>query len=208
MDNDVLGLPPHHLFFTMTTALAYGSAMMANIGEEFQLAFASYGKLLWMFSTLSKRIDFLDIMLKIDVTGSIDTTLFEKGLNLYLYLPPHSAHPPGGLKGLIFGWFFRLQCLVSNPALCLTLAGKLRLRLLAWGYTPEQLNLLFCEACSKCFSGIPKKFDASGINPLYLHMNFHQADPSARVKPKNTFFHHKGTSQFMHFETIKALNSE
>jgi hypothetical protein len=29
-------------------------------------------------------------MLEIDVTGSIDTTLFEKALNLYL---PQSAHP-------------------------------------------------------------------------------------------------------------------
>jgi hypothetical protein len=149
--------------------------------KEFRLAFASFGKLSWTFSTLAKRIDFLDITLEIDATGSIDTTLFEKALNLYLYLPPHSAHPPGGLKGLVFGWFFRLQRLVSNPALRLTLADKLRLRLLVRGYTPEQLDPLFCEARSKCFSGIPKTLDATGINPLFLHVNFHPADPSARI---------------------------
>jgi hypothetical protein len=167
--------------------------------KEFQLAFANFGKLSWTFSTLTKRIDFLDITLEIDATGSIETTLFEKALNLYLYLPPHSAHPPGGLKGLIFGWFFRLQRLVSNPALRLTLAGKLRIRLLARGYTPEQLDPLFCEARAKCFLSTPKelnprfcearkcfpdistKLDTNGINPIYLHVNFHPADPSARI---------------------------
>jgi hypothetical protein len=150
--------------------------------KEFQLAFASFGKLSWTFSTLTKRIDFLEITLEINATDSIDTTLFEKALNLYLYLPPHLAHPPGGLKGLIFGCFFRLQRLVSNPALRLTLAGKLRLRLLARGYTLEQLDPLFCEARSKCFSDIPQKLHVSGINPIYLHVNFHPVD-------KRTCFH-------------------
>jgi hypothetical protein len=92
-----------------------------------------------------------------------------------------------------------LQRLVSNPALRLTLAGKLRIRLLARGYTPEQLDPLFCEARAKCFLSTPKelnphfcearkcfpdistKLDTNGINPIYLHVNFHPADPSARI---------------------------
>jgi hypothetical protein len=32
-------------------------------------------------------------------------SLFSKELNLYLYLPPHSAHPPGVLKGMVYGVF-------------------------------------------------------------------------------------------------------
>eukprot|EP00985_Skeletonema_marinoi_P006616 scaffold2866_cov256-Skeletonema_marinoi.AAC.1 len=43
-----------------------------------------------------------------DMTVSIEgnkitTTLFEKELALYQYLPPNSSHPPGVLTGLVMG---------------------------------------------------------------------------------------------------------
>jgi hypothetical protein len=89
--------------------------------KEFQLAFVSFGKLSGTFSTLSKWIDLLDNTLEIDATGSIDTTLFEMALNLYLYLPPHSA---------LQATFFWLQDLckvppheVSNESVVIPFAG-------------------------------------------------------------------------------------
>ena len=33
----------------------------------------------------------------------IITSLYEKSMNLYLYIPPHSAHPPGVLSRLVSG---------------------------------------------------------------------------------------------------------
>ena len=35
--------------------------------------------------------------------GWIVTSLYEKAMILYLYISPHSAHPPGVLTGLVSG---------------------------------------------------------------------------------------------------------
>ena len=58
-------------------------------------------------------MDFLDLTLRIE-DGCILSSLFEKRLNLYLYLPPVSCHPPGVLKGLITGMVIQIHCLVSD----------------------------------------------------------------------------------------------
>jgi hypothetical protein len=68
---------------------------------KFQSWVNSFGLLHWIFSALFREIDYLDITIQIDTKNAILTTLFEKLLNFYLYLPPHSAHPPGVLTGLV-----------------------------------------------------------------------------------------------------------
>jgi hypothetical protein len=60
----------------------------------------NFGSLCWIFTELLRKIDYLDITLQLDAANSIRATLFEKSLNLYLYLSPHSARPPGVLTGL------------------------------------------------------------------------------------------------------------
>jgi hypothetical protein len=74
----------------------------------------TFGKLKWEFIPLSKTVDFLDLTLTIR-KDRVQSTLFEKAMNLYLYLPPHSAHPPGVLKGLIAGMVLRILRLTSDP---------------------------------------------------------------------------------------------
>jgi hypothetical protein len=52
-----------------------------------------WGKLRWEVSTLVKEVSFFDVTLKITHSGKVDSRLYEKALNLYLYLPSNSAHP-------------------------------------------------------------------------------------------------------------------
>jgi hypothetical protein len=59
--------------------------------NEFQVAMNSYGRLTWEFTPLAKTADFLDLTLSITKKG-IHTSIYEKKLSLYLYIPPHSAH--------------------------------------------------------------------------------------------------------------------
>ena len=44
----------------------------------------------------------------------IVTSLYEKGMNLYLYIPPHSAEPPGVLTGLVSGNILQVHSLCSE----------------------------------------------------------------------------------------------
>ena len=81
--------------------------------EKFQNELNNYHGLEWLFSPRCNRVDFLDITVTIE-HDNIQTTLFEKSLNLYLYIPPHSAHPPGVLAGLVIGNCHRIFTLCSD----------------------------------------------------------------------------------------------
>ena len=70
--------------------------------------------LTWEFSELSTTVDFMDMTITINKLKKIETTLFEKRLNLHLYIPPHFAHPPGLLPGIIYSTLFRIFTLCSS----------------------------------------------------------------------------------------------
>jgi hypothetical protein len=70
--------------------------------EHFKIELNNWGSLKWVLESPSKQTVFLDLQLKLNGT-TINTNTYQKDLNLYLYLPPKSAHPPSCLKGLITG---------------------------------------------------------------------------------------------------------
>jgi hypothetical protein len=59
-------------------------------------------------------INFLDISLYVDYRRKIQTTLFRKPLNNFLYIPHFTHHPPACLTGFIKGELFRIQSLCST----------------------------------------------------------------------------------------------
>ena len=82
--------------------------------NEFKDKMNAFPGLTWEFSERSKSIDFMDMTISINNSNKIETTLFEKRLNLHLYIPPHSAHPPGLLPGIVYGTLFRIFTLCST----------------------------------------------------------------------------------------------
>jgi len=85
----------------------------ATIWKEIQAAMNAAPGLTWDFSDLTLQLDFMDLMLCLD-NGRITTTLYEKPLNLHLYIPPHSAHLPTVLPGIVFGTLFHIYTLCSD----------------------------------------------------------------------------------------------
>ena len=102
----------------------------------------TFHKLHWEVNTPCESVVFLDMVLTIDNTRII-TQLYEKILNLYLYISPFSAHSPGVLSGLIIGNILRIYHLCSDPTTRKDFYPKFFLRLRARGYLPSQLLPLF-----------------------------------------------------------------
>ena len=77
----------------------------AHLWEEFTTSMNNYPRLTWEFNAPTDKVDFMDLTISIK-NGQISTSLFEKPLNLHLYIPPHSAHPPRLLPGIVHSTLF------------------------------------------------------------------------------------------------------
>jgi hypothetical protein len=109
-------------------------------------------------------------------------------MNLYLYIPPISAHPTSCFKGLIVGNFLRF-CKQNDDENFCTLIRNFASHLLARGHTIKAIKSLFLQAAATTDkSKLPKiqqnptkppdeensPIDATIANrSLYLHWKYH-----------------------------------
>ena len=73
----------------------------------------NYPGLTLEFNTPTNKVDFMDLTISI-TNGNISTSLFQKPLNLHLYISLHSAHPPGLLPGIVHSTIFQIFTLCSD----------------------------------------------------------------------------------------------
>ena len=118
--------------------------------KDFLSAINNYGTLRWTMETPSTTADFLDVTLTLK-HDKLHTKIFEKALNLYLYIPPRSCHPPGMLKGLIFGTVYRLRTLNSDPNDTIRGIRLLASRLRRRGHSNTIIVRHIKEACQRPF---------------------------------------------------------
>jgi hypothetical protein len=140
-----------------------------NTWTDFQSWMNNFGQLRWTFSDLSDRVDFLDLTITIR-DHQFHTTLFEKALNLYLYLPSHSTHPPGVLHGLIFGMLKRIHRLTSDPQDRMDFVRNFYTRLRRRGYSPAVLQPLFDKGCSDAAKSTKKPAPIDSDKTLFVHV--------------------------------------
>jgi hypothetical protein len=154
------------------------SAFKANVND--------WHGLQWIFSERSFSVDFMDMTISIS-NGRIETTLFEKKQNLYLYIPPSSAHPPGMISGLIFGSVLRIERLCSKKEDVNAKLVQLYHRLLRRGYTPSRLIPLFVKARANAKLYLARSERGHAIvraerkhaarRRVYFHIKYHPQDP-------------------------------
>ena len=87
----------------------------AQLWDEFKQYMNAFPGLTWEFEDPSDKVNFMDLTITIK-NGHVSTSLFEKPLNLHLYIPPHSAHPPGLLPGIVKSTLFHIfiLCLITT----------------------------------------------------------------------------------------------
>ena len=62
----------------------------------------NFGMLTWEVNYPSTIVDYLNVTLEIE-NGKIISKTYQKPINLYQYITPNSAHPPGMIKETIYG---------------------------------------------------------------------------------------------------------
>ena len=153
--------------------MEYGSPPNKNkttTWNNFKERLNSWGTLRWNIEEPSNYTHFLD--LNISKKGSsITTSTFQKPLNLYLYIPPLSAHPPSCFKGLIHGELRRYWA-QNNPTDFAAILSNFILRLTARGHKLENLIPLISEAAASldCQFKTRRNNDS---NTLYVHWHYH-----------------------------------
>ena len=81
----------------------------------FQYVMNSSGNLTCSFTPHSLSTHFMDLTITISPTG-FSTAIYEKPLNLYQHLPPHSSHVPGLTQGFITGLIHCTLRLMTHAA--------------------------------------------------------------------------------------------
>ena len=128
------------------------------------------------------------------------TSLYEKLMNLYLYIRPHSAHPQGVLTGIVSGNILCIHSLCSDKEDTNCRMKEFYVRLLVRGYQRDFLIPAFSKvitgACAfikrgsfwRCTSYQDKYTKVR----VFFHVTYHTRDPA----PKD--LHHQWRQHLLH----------
>ena len=160
-----------------------------KLWTEFQSDMNQWHGLEWTCTEPALSCDFMDLTISISGT-KLHTTLFEKAQNLYLYLPPHSAHSKGVLTGLVFGQVLRVRRLCSFRTDADNKLDQFKHRLMERGHSQENLTSLFAKAEENASQYIARskaeraarkaESKEASSRQIYFHLQFHPQDPPSK----------------------------
>jgi hypothetical protein len=136
----------------------------------------------WEVEDFSSSAVFLDLNIHLDANGICHTSIYEKSLNLYLYIPPHSCHAPGVTKSVIFGMVHRAVTLFSDKTKIPDYLNLCFNRLVLRGHRPSVIKPLFAEAIQKHAHGSSCSWaSTSSDRPLVFQLPYNPLDPNRKT---------------------------
>ncbi len=150
-----------------------------NSWDSFKTQLNSFGSLHWNVENLTTSTTFLDLTIQ-KVDQKIQTSTFQKELNLYLYIPPISAHPTSCFKGLIVREFLHYWNQNSSEQDFINITSNFISRLLQRGHLLEELILMLKSAAATIDNANINlqewSTDKEADETLYIHWQFHPKD--------------------------------
>jgi hypothetical protein len=142
-----------------------------------------WGTLKWTCDGHTDDLVFLDLQISITSTRKIHFKSYQKPMNLYLYIPPGSAHPNNMLYSLIFGRLRAYRIQNTDTPDYVQMAILLARRLCSRGYSLEQIKPLFQQAATRLITSDPRlkhtvTEDAAlpgdkPLKPIIFHLQHH-----------------------------------
>jgi hypothetical protein len=155
--------------------------------DDFTTDLNSFGILEWDVDPMAKSVNFLDITATIR-NGGIETRTYQKAMNLYLYLPPSSAHPRGCIKGIIYALISRYHAQNTHREDYIHFVRLLYRRLRDRGWDNDTIYPIFMEVATKMESRGKLPAVASSDNTcddemdktIFIHLQYHTHDISRK----------------------------
>ena len=147
--------------------------------DKFQSELNGCCKLEWNTEPLSNAVNFLDLTVFITKDRKIKYRTYQKTMNQFLYIPAHSAHPPGVFKSLIYGLiqtYHRQNPYTKDFHNFVRLLFK---RLLGRRHQRETLTPIFLDAIdritqkSKVKNTLKTKNIGEQGKQLFFHLQYH-----------------------------------
>jgi len=172
------------------------------IWKNFKERVNDWGTLKWIIEEPSHKTVFLDLNIELR-NSTIHTSTYQKSLNLYLYIPPRSAHPPSCIKGLISGEL-RRYWLQNRPEDFETILSKFIIRLANRGHHLNDLIPLLQQAALKLSNANSHGARAISTNNLYIHQMFH---PNGLQRTDIREAYNATLKPFLNFEKVTVAIS-
>ena len=147
--------------------------------QEFQRDINSWNGLDWIFSPRSEELVFLDVNISLQ-DQKLKTTLYEKPMNLHLYLSSRSSHPPGVLHGLIAGHIYRAFSLCTDTEDAQESVRKMWKYLRDRGYSKATLQPIFDTELKKRQSAVATESAVDTTKQWFFKLSYHPQDPPSR----------------------------